>query len=291
MGEVIVDGVVFVFDETGTKLVKKGSEAAAASASSSTSSKAPLRTSVNGQSFIRTKRGNLISAELHQQRKAQKDSAAKMRRLAAMGDQIANNEKTRCVRSSEQRGRLCERHAIFPISQVCQPQANPVSSQLATHQGPLQLLQQDRSLLGVCGTCLPSPLLTCFLFVPHPQANANAASPALTSTTLPVSPSVPAPSGPQAVRHPPAYVLCLMTLPNRSEYPTAFTGCALAAPPAATAPRAPTSTQKRCARRALYAVHSRASAGATREASARRDTRLTARTLSRRGPVRERVVG
>ena len=127
MGEVIIDGVVFVFDETGTKLVKKGTvpgegdEASAApaagSSSSSSPSKAPLRTSVNGQSFIRTKRGNLISAELHQQRKAQKESTAKMRRLAAMGDQIASNEKTRCVRRevATKSDCLCERPLPAPL--------------------------------------------------------------------------------------------------------------------------------------------------------------------------------
>lgn len=126
MGEVIIDGVVFVFDETGTKLVKKGSvpgeasaapAAASSSSSSSSPSKAPLRTSVNGQSFIRTKRGNLISAELHQQRKAQKESTAKMRRLAAMGDQIASNEKTRCVRSevATKSDCLCERPLPAPF--------------------------------------------------------------------------------------------------------------------------------------------------------------------------------
>lgn len=125
MGEVIIDGVVFVFDETGTKLVKKaqqqpGSDSAsnnagAAAATGSTApgeqtpegvdgaSKAPLRTSVNGQAFVRTKRGNLISAELLEKRKAQKESTAKLKRMAALGRQIGDNERIRFVYSRQMR--------------------------------------------------------------------------------------------------------------------------------------------------------------------------------------------
>lgn len=111
MGEVIIDGVVFAFDETGTKLVKKISNGSvrdtnsavttsAKDASSIESSKAPLRTSVNGQSFIRTKRGNLISAELLEKRKTQKENNTKMKRLAKMGRQIGDHERLRCVCNS-----------------------------------------------------------------------------------------------------------------------------------------------------------------------------------------------
>lgn len=116
MGEVIIDGVVFVFDETGTKLVKKPHDANDSSAPSSAElasgassskhtdvatspSKAPLRTSINGQSFVRTKRGNLISAELLEQRRAQKQNATKLKRLAKMGQQIGQTEKIRYVGS------------------------------------------------------------------------------------------------------------------------------------------------------------------------------------------------
>lgn len=62
MGEVLVDGVTFVFDESGTKLVKK-SVAGAPEAT-------PLHTSVNGHAYVRTKRGNLIARELVAQRRA-----------------------------------------------------------------------------------------------------------------------------------------------------------------------------------------------------------------------------
>ncbi|PWN21324.1 hypothetical protein BCV69DRAFT_166932 [Microstroma glucosiphilum] len=124
MGEVIIDGVVFVFDETGTKLVKKvqqqsDSESASNATGATTAtdpaapgeqasegaggaSKAPLRTSVNGQAFVRTKRGNLISAELLEKRKAQKESAAKLKRMAALGRQIGDNER---IRSSGKKSR------------------------------------------------------------------------------------------------------------------------------------------------------------------------------------------
>ena len=66
MGEVLVDGVTFVFDESGTKLVKKS----VAGASEST----PLHTSVNGHEYVRTKRGNLIARELVAQRRAARES-------------------------------------------------------------------------------------------------------------------------------------------------------------------------------------------------------------------------
>lgn len=119
MGEVIIDGVVFVFDETGTKLVKKAQQQPSSDSASTDrgaagatdvaapgeqtsegadgASKAPLRTSVNGQAFVRTKRGNLISAELLEKRRAQKESAAKLKRMAALGRQIGENERTRFV--------------------------------------------------------------------------------------------------------------------------------------------------------------------------------------------------
>ena len=60
MGEVLVDGVTFVFDDSGTKLVKK----------SLAGESTPLHTSVNGEQYVRTKRGNLISRALIEQRRA-----------------------------------------------------------------------------------------------------------------------------------------------------------------------------------------------------------------------------
>ncbi|CAO1637368.1 unnamed protein product [Parajaminaea phylloscopi] len=114
MGEVIIDGVVFAFDETGTKLVKKAQDpsnsddhtAGPGSGSAPSSStdpeaadharvKAPLRTSVNGQAFIRTKRGNLISAEFLEQRRAQKANSIKLKKLSKMGQQIGDRERLR----------------------------------------------------------------------------------------------------------------------------------------------------------------------------------------------------
>ena len=64
MGEVIVDGVKFVFDESGTKLVKKSLAEAQGAAST------PLHTSINGEAYIRTKNGNLISQSLVRERRA-----------------------------------------------------------------------------------------------------------------------------------------------------------------------------------------------------------------------------
>lgn len=106
MGEVIIDGVIFVFDPSGTKLVKKEVQpsretAAQPSTSSSTTpsdaspTKAPLRTSVNGQAFVRTKTGNLISADLLEKRRSQKENSAKLKKLEKMGRQVGEREKIR----------------------------------------------------------------------------------------------------------------------------------------------------------------------------------------------------
>lgn len=103
MGEVIIDGVVFVFDESGTKLVKKPAQAdnaqeaqsSESNSASASTSVAPMRTSVNGQAFVRTKNGNLISAELAEKRKAQKESQIKMKKMEKLGQQIGQNEKVR----------------------------------------------------------------------------------------------------------------------------------------------------------------------------------------------------
>ncbi len=55
----------------------------------------PLKTSINGQEYIRTKRGNLISAELLAKRKAQREAQAKMGRLDKMVGQISAIQATR----------------------------------------------------------------------------------------------------------------------------------------------------------------------------------------------------
>lgn len=110
MGEVVIDGVVFEFDPTGTKLVKKvsppspspSSATADAPSTPTTEQKnltsptsTPLRTSVNGQAYVRTKGGNLISAALLAKRRAQKEMAAKMRRLGAMGTAVGEMQAAR----------------------------------------------------------------------------------------------------------------------------------------------------------------------------------------------------
>ncbi|WFD05551.1 hypothetical protein MVES1_000881 [Malassezia vespertilionis] len=74
MGEVVVDGVTFVFDETGTKLVKKGS-ADAPQISTAQTSTTPLQTSVHGEDYVRTKRGNLINKKLVVERRATRAKA------------------------------------------------------------------------------------------------------------------------------------------------------------------------------------------------------------------------
>lgn len=146
MGEVIIDGVVFAFDETGTKLVKKASrpaddeeetQATAGSApgmsalTSATTppspSKAPLRTSINGQSFVRTKRGNLISAQLVEERRTQKENAIRMKKLARMGRQIGENEKTRYVL-------LCRQPALVNWSKALTADSSRLHSQICKSQ-------------------------------------------------------------------------------------------------------------------------------------------------------------
>ncbi|GAC75380.1 C3H1-type Zn-finger protein [Moesziomyces antarcticus T-34] len=111
MGEVVIDGVVFEFDPSGTKLVKKAvqpsasadesaSASVAAGSSAPSTSAVPLKTSINGQEYIRTKRGNLISAELLAKRRAQ----AKMGRLDKMVGQISAMQATRNAGRSKRSG-------------------------------------------------------------------------------------------------------------------------------------------------------------------------------------------
>jgi hypothetical protein len=100
MGEVIVDGVTFVFDASGTKLVKAASRPAdEAEASSSSAPPAspntPLRTNVNGQKFVRTKTGNLISAELLAKRKEARERKGKMKRLEGLTRDVAERQALR----------------------------------------------------------------------------------------------------------------------------------------------------------------------------------------------------
>lgn len=117
MGEVIIDGVTFEFDESGTKLVKKRAATSAdgesstqgdddvsgeASTEAPSSTATPLRTSINGHNFVRTKTGNLISKEILDRRRENKLNAAKLKRLDAIGKEIASRQAFRCVRSRRQ---------------------------------------------------------------------------------------------------------------------------------------------------------------------------------------------
>ncbi|SPO29883.1 uncharacterized protein UTRI_06159_B [Ustilago trichophora] len=109
MGEVVIDGVVFEFDPSGTKLVKKAAQPSSEHTttqddSASTSTAVPLKTSINGQDYIRTKRGNLISASLLAKRKAQRETAAKMGRLDKMVGQISAIQATRNASSRSKPG-------------------------------------------------------------------------------------------------------------------------------------------------------------------------------------------
>ncbi|SNX87422.1 uncharacterized protein MEPE_06132 [Melanopsichium pennsylvanicum] len=109
MGEVVIDGVVFEFDPSGSKLVKKAvqpssfsslSEAHASTSADKAPSAVPLKTSINGEEYIRTKRGNLISTNVLAKRKAQREAAAKMGRLDKMVSQISSIQATRNAFSS-----------------------------------------------------------------------------------------------------------------------------------------------------------------------------------------------
>lgn len=111
MGEVIIDGVTFEFDKTGARLVKKSEprappldsrEAIETSQPASAEAKiglaqsiTPSRTSVNGQTFVRTKKGNLVSAELLERRTREQGNAEKLRRLNSLSTHLASVQQAR----------------------------------------------------------------------------------------------------------------------------------------------------------------------------------------------------
>lgn len=94
MGEVIVDGVVFEFDESGSKLVKKDPQPTA-DENENSKKDTPLRTSVDGQKYIRTKTGNLISKELLEKRRESRKNQDRVKRLGEMGKDIASHQRIR----------------------------------------------------------------------------------------------------------------------------------------------------------------------------------------------------
>jgi hypothetical protein len=92
MGQVIVDGVVFEFDESGTKLIKKDPQPTSDAPSSPVKADTPLRTSVDGEKYVRTKTGNLISQSLLEKRR---EARNKLKRLEEMGKDIGDRQKMR----------------------------------------------------------------------------------------------------------------------------------------------------------------------------------------------------
>ncbi|WFD49262.1 hypothetical protein GLX27_003942 [Malassezia furfur] len=112
MGEVLVDGVVFVFDESGTKLVKKSSLPSSADDAPPTRAPdthtTPLHTSINGTDYVRTKNGNLINKQLVAARRTARAKQARTQRLAKLGKMIAQVQRARQQRTAPPRAReLC----------------------------------------------------------------------------------------------------------------------------------------------------------------------------------------
>ena len=76
--EVTIDGVIFVSDAAGRKLVRKA--VAASSDPSTPAAPSPARASISGQTFVRTKSGNLVAQSLVQKRA----NADKVKRINSM---------------------------------------------------------------------------------------------------------------------------------------------------------------------------------------------------------------
>lgn len=130
--EVVVDGVPFVFDESGTKLVKKSTLGANASssvmvtptaASAATGESAdtsasvtqappptptiPRQTSINGQAFVRTKNGNLINKALVLERREARARHERMQRLAKLGQKLGHAHKQQRALERAKTPQLC----------------------------------------------------------------------------------------------------------------------------------------------------------------------------------------
>ena len=99
-GEVLVDGVPFVFDESGTKLVKRSTLP--------TTPPAPRQASVHGEAYVRTKRGHLISKALVIERRAARAQHERTQRLAALGQQIGRaHQQQRAMQRAKAPPQLC----------------------------------------------------------------------------------------------------------------------------------------------------------------------------------------
>lgn len=98
--QIMVDGVPFVFDESGTKLVKANLVAPHTPAT-------PRQTSVDGEAYVRTKSGNLISRALVVQRRAARARLARQKRLAALGQQMGRVHREVRARERAQVREIC----------------------------------------------------------------------------------------------------------------------------------------------------------------------------------------
>lgn len=99
--QIVVDGVPFVFDESGTKLIKASLVAPHAPTDT------PRQTSVDGEAYVRTKSGNLISRALVVQRRAARAQQARQKRLAALGQQMGRVHREVRARQRAQVREIC----------------------------------------------------------------------------------------------------------------------------------------------------------------------------------------
>ncbi|WFD23305.1 hypothetical protein MEQU1_001994 [Malassezia equina] len=99
--QIVVDGVPFVFDESGTKLIK------ASLVAPHTPTETPRQTSVDGEAYVRTKSGNLISRALVVQRRAARAQQARQKRLAALGQQMGRVHREVRARQRAQVREIC----------------------------------------------------------------------------------------------------------------------------------------------------------------------------------------
>lgn len=86
--EVVVDGVPFVFDASGTRLLKKSAVADDAALASRVAP-TPRQASVDGEAYVRTKNGHLINKALVLRRRAAKETHARTQRLASLGSALS----------------------------------------------------------------------------------------------------------------------------------------------------------------------------------------------------------
>lgn len=99
--EIIINGVTFVSDATGRKLVRKDSSSnidaegkgkAKAMLDDSDTTSTPSKTSIDGQAYVRTKSGNLISTAVLKKRQ---EMAAKKKRISELVAVAKNVQKAR----------------------------------------------------------------------------------------------------------------------------------------------------------------------------------------------------